>query len=56
MDLKIAILTVYKQANHRTEFFVLTANKPLVDTLMAISDVMVSIAITFVVFTVDIEM
>ena len=47
----IAILTVYKQvffnlnfANHRTkESFVLTANKPLVGTLIIIGDVTVSI-------------
>ena len=49
----IAILTVCKQvfwylnfANHRRkEFFVLTANRPLVGTLMTIGDVQVSIAI-----------
>ena len=49
----IVILTVYKQvfwyltfANHRTkESFALTANKPLVGTLMTIGGVMVSIAI-----------
>ena len=49
----IAILNVYKQvfwylnfANHRTKgYFVSTANKPLVGTLMTIGDVTMSIAI-----------
>ena len=49
----IAILTVYKQvfrylnfANHRTkEFFVSTAYKPLIGTLMTIGYVTMSIAI-----------
>lgn len=38
------ILLIFKFANHRTkEFFVSTANKPLVGTLMTIGDVTVSI-------------
>ena len=38
---------IFKFANHRTkEFFVSTANKPLVGTLMTIGDVTVSIAIS----------
>ena len=40
------ILFIYKFANHRTkEFFVSTANNPLVETLMTIGGVTVSIAI-----------
>ena len=40
------IVLIFKFANHRTkEFFISTANNPLVETLMTIGGVTVSIAI-----------